>query len=101
MKYRLSNQLSLEFHGLSASARVKTGNTDGVSIVTVEPGSGCSRFSVEWQLPQDDIQFRWVSAAGKIGEGYPQFLPPDWYSAMTAELCRHAPVVSLVTAETV
>lgn len=99
MKYRLSNQLSLEFHGLSASARVKTGNTDGVSIVTVEPGSGCSRFSVEWQLPQDDIQFRWVSAAGKIGEGYPQFLPPDWYSAMTAELCRHAPVVSLVGAD--
>lgn len=99
MTYRLSDQLPLEFHDLPASARITAENTDGVSIVTVEPGPGCSRFSVEWQLPQDDIQFRWVSAAGKIGEGYPQFLPPDWFSAMTTELCRHAPVFSLVGAD--
>lgn len=98
MNCKISDRLSLELKGLPASARVKTSGADGIGIAEIELNEPCSRFSAECWIPQNDIQFRWVSAAGKIGEGYPQFLPPSWYSKMTAELCRHAPVFSFVGA---
>ncbi len=98
MNCKISDRLNLDLNGLPASARVKTSGADGIGIAEIELNEPCSRFSAEWRIPQNDIQFRWVSAAGKIGEGYPQFLPPSWCSKMTSELCRHAPVFSLIGA---
>lgn len=98
MNCELTDEWMLALNGLPASAQVRTDSAGGIGVVEIKWNEPCARFSAEWQIPQDDIQFRWVSAAGKIGGGYPQFLPPSWCSKMTAELCLHAPVFSFVGA---
>ena len=95
----ISNRLRMELKGLSPSAQVKTEWHDGIGIVEIHLAEPCSGFSAEWRIPQDDIQFRWVADAGKIGVGYPQFLPPDWFSKTTSQLCCRVPVFSLVGAD--
>ena len=89
----------VELKDLPPSARVKTEWRDGIGIVEIQGEEPCSGFSAEWRIPQDDIQFRWVADAGKIGIGYPQFLPPDWFSKTTSQLCCRVPVFSLVGAD--
>lgn len=89
----------VELKDLPPSARVKTEWLDGIGIVEIQGEEPCSGFSAEWRIPQDDIQFRWVADAGKIGIGYPQFLPPDWFSKTTSQLCCRVPVFSLVGAD--
>lgn len=89
----------VELKDLPPSARVKTEWRDGIGIVEIQGEEPCSGFSAEWRIPQDDIQFCWVADAGKIGIGYPQFLPPDWFSKTTSQLCCRVPVFSLVGAD--
>lgn len=99
MIYKVSEKQMVELKGLPPSARVKTEWKNNIGIVEIQGEEPCSGFSAEWRIPQEDIQFRWVADAGKIGIGYPQFLPPNWFSKTTSQLCCRVPVFSLVGAD--
>lgn len=99
MNCMISDRLEMELKDLPPSAQVKTEWQNGIGIVEIQLEEPCPGFSAEWRIPQDDIQFRWVADAGKIGVGYPQFLPPDWFSKTTSQLCCRVPVFSLVGAD--
>jgi len=97
MILNLSPEFRLELTGESKCA-ARTEYAGGIGIVTLEFDAPPEPFAVEWRIPQHDIEFRWTSASGKIGEGYQQFLPPSWHSRQEAEPSRHAPVFALVGA---
>ncbi len=99
MNQRIVDPLRMEWKDLPSSAQVETRWHDGIGIVEIRLEEPCPGFSAEWRIPQDDIQYQWVADDGKIGIGYPQFLPPNWYGRTTSQLCCRVPVVSLVGAD--
>ncbi|MBS1368691.1 MAG: alpha-galactosidase [Lentisphaeria bacterium] len=98
MTLTLSPKLRLTLTG-APEHLVKSQFEAGTGTVELEFESLPAHISVAWSVPQNDIQFRWTSEAGKIGENYPQFLPPSWLNGFTSELTRNAPLFALVGAD--
>lgn len=101
MIYSLAPDFRLKLDGIPEDApgfRIEEEFTAGVGIVRLEFARPPQPFRICWSVPQHDIQFRWSSVAGKIGENYPQFLPPAWLNAFSSEFTRNAPLFALVGA---
>ncbi len=99
MNCLLTPDLRLTLDGIPEATpgfRIEHDFTNDIGIVRLEFARTPQPFRVSWSMPQRDIQFRWTSMAGKIGENYPQFLPPAWLNAFPAEFTRNAPVFALV-----
>lgn len=97
----LSPELRLKLDGVpepSPEFRVEEACDGDVAVVRLAFQRPPGAFRISWSIPQHDIQYRWTSVAGKIGEDYPQFLPPSWLNGFASEFTRNAPLCTLVGA---
>ncbi|MFA6815662.1 MAG: glycoside hydrolase family 36 protein [Lentisphaeria bacterium] len=101
MIFSLSSSIQIELEGVSTAPsefQFEHQTENEVSIIKLTFAHTPRPFSISWNIPQHDIQYRWNALAGKIGENYPQFLPPSWLNTITSELTRNVPAYALIGA---